>query len=124
MTAIEILATIFAVAVLLKLLILTVNPKLWMNIAGTFLGRPVWTTIIYLILTVIVGYFVLTRVSIVDAAAVMLLTSLLIGVGAAPYSSTILKWREEMLSIGLRRAWLGMVVWAALAAWVLYALFA
>ncbi|MFQ5804590.1 MAG: hypothetical protein ACE5JQ_17005 [Candidatus Methylomirabilales bacterium] len=124
MTAIEILATIFAVAVLVKLAIVTVRPKLWMNITGPLLGHYVLTTIIYLILAVIVGYYVVTTVSIVEVAAIMLLTSLLIGIGVAPYSSTILKWREEILSIGVGRAWLAMVIWAVLAVWVLYAVFA
>ncbi|MFQ5572518.1 MAG: hypothetical protein ACE5G0_22825 [Rhodothermales bacterium] len=124
MTAIELLATLFAVTVLVKLAIVSVRPKLWMNITGGLLGHYVLTTIIYSILAVIVGYYVLTSVSIVEVAAIMLLTSLLIGIGVAPYSGTILKWRDEILSIGVGRAWLAIVIWAALALWVLYTVFA
>lgn len=121
MTGIEILATIFAVAVLLKLAIVAVNPKLWMNITGALLKHSVLATIAYLIPAVVVGYYVLTRVRIVEVAAAMLLTSLLIDVGVAPYSGVVLKWREEILAVGIGKAWLAMVIWAALAVWALYA---
>ncbi len=123
MTSIEILATIFAVLVLVKLILATLLPELWMEVTYAILQKVVVITGIYLMLAVIVGYYVLAGLSIVQVASVMLWTSLLIGVGLAPYSNIILKLREEILSVGLSKAWLAMLIWAVIAIWVLYAVF-
>jgi hypothetical protein len=123
-TPIKILATIFAVAVLVKLIFLVINPNLWMKKIGGLLKNPLMTTAVYLGVATIVGYFVLTRISIIDVAAVMLFTSLLIGLGLAPYSSFLLKMGEEMINKGVGKAWLALVIWGALALWVLFAVLA
>jgi hypothetical protein len=123
-TPIKILATIFAVAVLVKLIFLVINPNLWMKKIGGLLKNPLMTTAVYLGAATIVGYFVLTRISIIDVAAVMLFTSLLIGLGLAPYSSFLLKMGEEMINKGVGKAWLALVIWGALALWVLFAVLA
>ena len=123
MTPIEILATIFAVLVIVKLVVVTVKPDLWMRAAGAMLKSAVLTTLIYLALAVIIGYYIFTDLNVVQVGAVMLLASMLIGIGLGPYSKIILKLGEEFLSVGLSKAWLAMLIWAALAIWVLYAVF-
>jgi hypothetical protein len=124
MAATEILATIFAVVVLVKLSILLTNPKLWMSMAGALLRHNVLTMLIYLGLAAIVGYYVLLSLNIIEVAAVMLFTSLLLGLSLVPYSTAIINLPEEVLSIGVGKAWLAMLIWGALAIWVLYAVFA
>ncbi|MFQ5863584.1 MAG: hypothetical protein ACE5IC_10785 [Candidatus Brocadiales bacterium] len=124
MTPLEILATIFAVFVLVKLIIVTVSPNLWMNVAGAMLKGQVVTTVIYLVLAGIVGHFVFSGLTIIQIAAVMLLTSLLAGAALAPYSRVILTLGEEMVKEGINKAWPAMVIWAVLAIWVLYTVFA
>jgi len=124
MTPIKVLATIFAFAVLAKLTFLIVKPDLWMGFVGVFLKNYTMTIIIYLALAAIVGYFILTSISITDVAAVMLFTSLLIGIALVPYSTSLLKIAEEAMSTGLGKAWISMVIWGSLALWVLYAVFA
>ncbi len=120
MMAIEVLATMFAVLVLLKLAFIRTNPKVWMNFARSMLRNSSVATLIYFVLAIVVGYFVLTSMTIVQVGAVMLFTSLLMGVGMAPYSQVILKLGEEMLSAGFGKAWLSMLIWAAISIWVLY----
>jgi len=73
-------------------------------------------------LAIVVGYYVLTRLYIVDVAAVMLFTALVMGVGMMPYSKELLKIAEEMSmtrSDLLRNAWLPIVIWGVIALWVL-----
>ncbi len=120
MTAIEVLATMFAALVLLKLAFIRANPKVWMKFARSMLRDSSVATLIYFVLAVVVGYFVLTSMTIVQVGAVMLFTSLLMGVGIAPHSQVILKLGEEMLSAGFGKAWLSMLIWAAISIWVLY----
>jgi hypothetical protein len=92
-----------------------------MELSYGVLQNSILITVIYLVLAGIVGYYILASFSIVQVAAVMLWTSLLIGVAVAPYSDIILKWREEVLSKGLGKAWLGISIWTVIAVWVLYA---
>ena len=127
MTPIEILATIFAIFVLVKLLIIAINPKLWMKVAEAILSNYILTTAVYLILAVIVGYYIFASLNIVQVAAAMLLTSVLMGLGVVPYSKTMLKVAKEMLgtrSDVFRKAWLAILIWLAIAVWVLYTVFA
>ena len=119
----KILASIFALAILIKLAFIIARPNLWMKFAGVLIENSARTTVIYLILAAIVGYYVFSRISILDAAAVMLFTSLLMGLSLAPYGKSLLKLGEEAMSTGLGKAWLPLLLWGLLALWILYAAF-
>ncbi len=120
MTSIEVLATIFAVLVLVKLAFLRTNPKAWMNFAQPILRNSVVALLVYLVLAAVVGYFIFSSMTIVQVGAVMLFTSLLMGVGLAPYSQVILKVGEEMMTEGVGKASLSMLIWTGISLWVLY----
>ena len=124
MDAFEILAVIFAVMVLVKFAALLVSPVSWMNTAGAMLQYPRACTWVYAVLAAVVGYYVFTRMDIVEVVSVMLLTSLLMGVGLGPYSRTILRFGKEMAGEGFGRLWPSMVIWAVIAVWALYAVLA
>ena len=127
MTSIEVLATIFAIVILVRLVILLINPQLWMNIAEALLSRYTVATVVYLVLAVIVGYYIFASLNIVQVAAVMLFTSILIGLALVPYSRTMLKVTKEIVgtrSDVFRKAWLAVVIWGGIAVWVLYTVFA
>ncbi|MFQ5657846.1 MAG: hypothetical protein ACE5G5_09920 [Candidatus Methylomirabilales bacterium] len=55
MTPIEIIATILAIFVLVKVSIILINPKLWMKGAGAVLSNYVLAMLVYAILAGIVG---------------------------------------------------------------------
>ena len=120
MTSIEVLATIFAVLVLVKMAFIRTNPKAWMNFAQPILRNSVVALSVYLVLAAVVGYFIFSSMTIVQVGAVMLFTSLLMGVGLAPYSQVILKVGQEMLTEGVEKAWLSMLIWTCISLWVLY----
>ena len=94
-----------------------------MKTVGAMLNYPVATTLIYLFLAGIVGYYVLSNIAIIQIAAVMLFTSLLGGIGLAPYSRVMLRLGEEILNEGVSKAWLSMLIWTLVAIWVLYTVF-
>ncbi len=123
MSPLEIIATIFAIIVLVKLIFLSLSARLWMKTVGAMLNYPVATTLIYLVLAGIVGYYVLSNIAIIQIAAVMLFTSLLGGIGLAPYSRVMLRLGEEILNEGVSKAWLSMLIWTLVAIWVLYTVF-
>ncbi len=121
MIAIKLLATIFAVAVLVKIALILIRPDVWVKVADLAINNYGATVAGYLVLAVITGYYVLTNVNIVDVAAVMLFTSFLMGLTLAPYHDSLFKLRDEALRTGWQKIWLPLVIWAALACWVLYA---
>jgi hypothetical protein len=123
MSAKKILAGIFAVTILLKLIIGVINPHLWMGAVAALLGQQALVMIIYLVLLVITGWFVFSKIDLIDLAVAMLFTSLLMTISILPYAGVLLKFREEILSIGLGQAWLALVLWGALAVAVLCKVF-
>ena len=123
MAPIEILATIFAVFVIVKLVVVSVKPGLWMKWAKGMLKNELLITLIYFVLAVIIGYYIFAELTVVQVAAVTLWVSMLIGIGFVPYSKILLKTSDELLSVGISKAWLSMLIWAVFAVWVLYAVF-
>lgn len=123
MTALEIIATIFAIFVLVKMVVVLIDPQIWMKrVAEPLLGNPRLATAVYAVLAIVVGYYVFASLHIVDVAAVMLFTALVMGVGMMPYSKALLKLAGEMSATRsdlLRNAWLPIVIWTVIALWVL-----
>jgi hypothetical protein len=119
----KILAVIFATAILIKLSFLLINPEGWLGATQAFLGHYAALTAIYLVLLVITGYFVFTRIDLIDVAVVMLFTSVLLGLSMLPYLAAIPQLREAIVNVGLAKFWPGLIIWAAIAVAVLYRIF-
>ena len=125
MTPIEIIALIFALAVLIKLIVVIFSPKKWMKFAESWLKMGTGLMIIYLIAAIVIGYFLLQSLTIVQIAAAMLFTAMLMGVGVMMYPGPVLKLGKEILNKKnvVKKNWLSLLIWIILAIWVLYALF-
>ncbi len=120
----KILAVIFAALVLIKLALLLIMPQQWLGMAQTFLGYSAALTAFYLIALIITGYFVFTTMNLVDVAAVMLFTGLLVGLSLVPYAASLLPVVQQVAAAGLGRDWLSWFIWIAIALAVLYRVFA
>ena len=120
----EILAVIFAGLTLLKIVFGLINPGTWMGLSAAFLGHHDLVIAIYLGLLLITGYYVFTSLDLIDVAVVMLFTSTLVGLTLIPYTGSMVKMGEEIGVQGLGRAWLGLLLWVAIAGAVLYRIFA
>ena len=88
------------------------------------LGHYALMIAIYLVLLVITGYFVFTRIDLIDVAVVMLFTAALVGLSLVPYLASIPQLREAIVSVGLAKFWPGLIIWAAIAVAVLSRIFA
>ncbi len=119
----KILATIFAAAILVKLLFLAINPAKWLGLTDVALGHPGLMMAIYLVLLVVAGCYIFIGLNLLDVAVVMLFTSLLIGVTLLPYAASLLKMRDEIAAVGLARIWPAAIIWAAIALAVLSRVF-
>lgn len=123
MTVIEIFAVILAILTLAKIITCLINPRAWMKLVEPLFKNPAITTVVYLILAVVTGYYVLQNTSIVEIGAAMLFFAFLMGIGLFPYSDTILKLRDEVIEKGVGKAWPAVIIWTAFALWILCAVF-
>ncbi len=127
MTPIEILATIFAILILFKLLLSVINPQARLKMVEAILNKnPTILTIIFLILTAIIGYYIFDSFTIVNVAAVMIFLSALMGLFFIQYKKIMIRLLKEELksrSEFIRKNWLSILIWAGLAIWTLYTLF-
>lgn len=120
---IEILATIFAILILIKLAFILLSPKTWINLTEVILKNAAVSMIIYLVLAVIVGYYVFNSgISIVQVAAVMMFTSLLFGLGFFAHAKSLMRLRREII-YGKGKAWLAILIWLIIAVWTLWVVF-
>ena len=119
----KILAVIFAAAILIKLSFLLINPEGWLGVTQAFLGHYAMMIAIYLVLLVITGYFVFTRLDLIDVAVVMLFTSILLGLSLIPYVASVPQLPEAIVRVGFAKVWPTWILWAAIAVAVLYRVF-
>ena len=120
----KILAVIFAAAILIKLAFLLISPSLWLGATQGFMGHYAAIMGFYLVLLVITGYFVFTRLDLIDVAVVMLFTSVLLGLSLIPYVASVPQLPEAIVRVGIAKVWPAWILWAAIAAAVLFRIFA
>ncbi len=120
----KILAGIFAALILIKLAFLLISPEQWLGATQAFLGHYPLMMGIYLVLLVITGYFVFTRLDLIDVAVVMLFTVILLGLSLIPYLASMPKLPEAIVTVGFAKVWPAWIIWAAVAVAVLYRIFA
>ncbi|MBS3090226.1 hypothetical protein J4433_00470 [Candidatus Pacearchaeota archaeon] len=127
MTPIEILALIFAIGILVKIIAVLVNPKSNLKLAEMMLEGTGVLRIIYLILLAITGYYLLLELNIIQISAVMLFALILVALAFIPYNKHVLEIRREHAKSRkkfLKQNWLQLVIGAAIAIWTLVAILA
>ncbi len=127
MTPVEILALIFAVAVLGKILVMLVKPKLMVKVVDKMLlkNHPL-LALVYLAGAVVVGYYLLQTMTIVELAAATMFVALLIGFSYMAHAKIFAKSAKEFLKgkNPLKKCWFQVIIWVLFAVWVLYTLYA
>lgn len=125
MTPLEIIAFLFVIAGLIKILFLLTNPKGWTNFVKKIYSKPNLLIMIQLILTVIVFYYLLQYLTIISIIGGVILGALLTGMTFTVYGKEIMPlFTKIFIKKDLfKRAWLPMLIWFILMIWVLKVLF-
>lgn len=125
MTPIEIIALILIIVGIIKIIVMAFNPKSWMNFA-----KGIWKTpmlgVIYFILALIVFYFLLQELSIVQILAVTAFVALLMGLQFARYSKETMNFANKLFKTKKdmwAKNWIYIVIWIILLLWGLKELF-
>ncbi len=126
-TSIEIIALVMIVLGAIKMIVLLVKPKAWMNFAKRVYSKPSVVKIVGFILGVIVLYYLLSAgITIVQILAVSAFVALLIMIGLAEEIDYFLKKYEALIKKGTmwKDYWFYTLLWIILMAWGAWELFA
>ena len=126
MTPVEILALIFAVLVLVKVLLVMFNPQLRIRIAENLLQQSTLLMFIYTLGAALAGYYLLMDLTFVQIAAVMLFTTLLIGMASIPFGKELIHLVRQVMKNRveyLQKSYFTLILWMCIAIYILYSLF-
>jgi len=124
LTSIEIIATAFVVLFLIKFLFLLFNKSAWMKFAKSIYNGSDTINWIFGILALIVLYYLLQTMTIVQVFAAATFVTLLMGMAFAAYGKEFMKIGEKMLKNPFPTSiWINMIIWLILSIWVLYVIF-
>lgn len=124
LTPVEIIAAILAIVAVIKIVFIIFNKKAWYeNVARPIYGNASRSAFIFVILAIIIFYYLIQELSIVQIFAVMAFSSLLIGLGFMQFSevgSLVKKAYSQKISGWM---WLYTIVFLILSLWVLSEIF-
>lgn len=120
----DILATMFAVIILTKLLVVIIKPRWLVNLSIRLLKKQKTVTVVYLALAMIIGYSLLQVIDIITISAVMLLTTMLFGVGMLTHGKCLVKMYQNINTKSIvKDNLLNILIWTMIALSTLYAVF-
>ena len=123
-TPIEIIALLFIILGLIKLIVISINKKSWLPVPLKIYSNRKTSSIIFVILAAIIFYFLIQELSIVQIVAVMAFSSLLIGLAFLTKSKEFLSLTKKAYNSKLSPAVIVYTLfWLALMLWALYEIF-
>ena len=124
-TVVEWFVLAFAVLALVKLLVVSFNARAWLKIVRPLYKSLIVLFIVELILAAILFYYLNQQLTIIQIFGGLTLGALLTGMTFAVYGKETLSWAQKLLNTKslLRKAWIPILIWLALAIWALVSLF-
>ncbi len=117
MLALKILALIFAVLILFKLLFLLFNSETWIKNTKFLLDKRFLIT--WIPFTVLVGYFVFKNIAIYKIAAVMFFTAMLMTITFLSAHEIMVDLRKKVKKLEVKKFWFTILIWGIFAIVVL-----
>ena len=124
-TPVEIIALMLIAITIIKLLVLSTNPKKWLSLVEGLYANANTTKVIALILAAIVLYYLLQEITIVQIFATMAFIFLIMAIKFASYKNDIIALARKILNKEgvIKKSGLLVVIWLLLMIWALYAIF-
>ena len=120
MSAVEIIAGILIVAGLIKIIVLLVNPKAWMNFAkGVWKNTGLMQVVMLILSGVILYYLIDSGMTIVQILAAGAFMGTLMAVGFANHIDSLMSKYDKQIKKGnlFKDNWLYILIWIALLIW-------
>ena len=120
-TAIEWIALVFVLVGIVKLSVLAVSKMSWLNFSMKVFGNKGLTTFVFLILSIIVFYYLILEMTIVQLMAAWTFMSLLMGVAFMQYDKEFFAFAKKIYSKKFPVwIWIYSLVWVGLMVWTLW----
>lgn len=121
-SSIETIALILAILTLVRLLFVITNRKFMINLLKPVYKNYQSFSIILVIISGIILYFLMQTLSIVQIFAVTLFVATLFGAALMTYGTDYLKIAEKLIAKKHLpwTLWIQIIIWTALSLWVLY----
>ncbi|MBS3088656.1 hypothetical protein J4402_02640 [Candidatus Pacearchaeota archaeon] len=118
-TPVEVIALIFIIFALVKMIVLIVSPSAWIKLTKKIWANASMMRLVGLVLAVVVLFFLLTEMTIVQIVAAAVFMALLAMVGLASEVEFLLKkYRARMASKSFwKEHWLYALIWLVLIIW-------
>ena len=125
MTPVKIIALVFIIFALVKLLVICVNPSSWKSFIKKFYSKPIFTIVLALAVAVVILRYLLAELTIVQIFASMTFMMALMMVQFAALGNEIVELSDRFLNDRniIKKMWLSLSIWIILMVWVLYELF-
>jgi len=126
MTPIEVIALIVALGAIIKLLVIAANKNKWTGVVDYFyVKKAKLMLVIYIVLAIVVFYYLIQAMTIIQIFAAMAFLGLLVGITFLAYPKDISSFAKRILKGKLPPLiWIVSLVWLVLSVWVLLELFA
>lgn len=126
LNAIEIIALLFVVLALVKIITISVKRKSWFEgVVKPLYSTPKLTAFFFTIIAAIILYYLIQTLSIVQIFAVIAFSAFLIGLGFLLYSKELMPSIKKLYNKKLSGwFWVQVLIWLGLSVWVLYEIFA
>ena len=125
MTPIKIIALIFIIFIVIKLVVICIKPASWRPVVKTIYGNSVVTSIAAFILAIVILRYLLEELTIVQIFASMTFMMALMMVQFALLGNEVMALADKFLNDRsmLRKVWLSLALWIILIGWVLCEIF-
>jgi len=125
--ALQIAVLLLAILIVIKFLVLAIKPKAWLNFVKSLYNNPLITGLVELILAVILFYYLLMQLTIIQIMAAVALGALLTALSFAVFGKEMLPFAGKLIRnkriLWSPRAWFVWLIWLILIGWALYTLF-
>jgi len=125
LNSIEVIAVLFALFVLIKMIFLVVKKKAWFNaMVKPSIKNSKGIGLVFLVLVAVLFYYLIQSLSIVEIFAVLAFSCFLIFLSLFSYSEDLFKFADKIYSKKFNGwMWLQILIWFVLSVWVLWVVF-
>lgn len=122
--ALEVIALVLILISFAKILYLIFNKKGWWNFVGRFYRKPVFTTIVFLVLAAAIFGYLLVEITIVQLMAALALASLIFAIAFLQYSKEMGEFAQKVYRKKFSVVQIiYIIVWIFISLWALVVIF-
>lgn len=125
LTIIQIFALIVIALAAIKIIVILIKPKAWLELVKVIYAKPKLTMVISLILAIITLRYLIKEITITQIFASMIFIMLIGALTISIYFKEMSPLFEKMLKDRkiLKKAWLPIIVWIVLLIWAIVEIF-